>query len=179
MPKTKTAPVVVDRFLFLTDFGWMAAATRGECLAELAFGHPTPDAALRSLRLKGEVVSSLSAWQRKLRDRLIAFAKGAKDDLRDIEVDLSAMSPFRRKVTERCRRIPPGETLSYAELAAAVGSPGAARAVGTVMRKNPLPLIVPCHRVLGAAGKIGGYSAPGGLETKRRLLELEGSLLDD
>jgi methylated-DNA-[protein]-cysteine S-methyltransferase len=167
--------VPAERFLFHTKLGWMAATTRGECLCELSFGHASPDAAITSLRIPGEVVTSLSTWQTSLRDRLIAFAAGERDDFRDVTLDTATMTPFRRQVTERCRKIAPGETMSYLELAAAVGSPAAARAVGTVMRCNPFPLIVPCHRVLGAGGKLGGYSAPGGLDTKRRLLELEGS----
>ncbi|MEK7468545.1 MAG: MGMT family protein [Planctomycetota bacterium] len=68
----------------------------------------------------------------------------------------------------------PGETLSYADLAARAGRPGAARAVGNALRKNPVPVLVPCHRVLATGGKIGGFSAPGGTDTKRRLLSLEG-----
>ncbi len=171
-PRTKTS-APAECLLFPTKLGWMAAVTRGECVCQMTFGHAAPDEAMASLRTQVQMAGTLTPWQRSLRDRLAAFAGGAVDDLRDIAVDLSAMTAFRRKVTERCRRIPRGKTMSYAELAAAVGSPRAARAVGTVMSRNPLPILVPCHRVLGAAGKIGGYSAPGGLDTKRRLLELE------
>lgn len=177
MAKQKKAPAA-ERFLFSTKLGWMAAATRGDCLCELSFGHASPDAAITSLRTSGEVVTTLSPFQSSLRRRLTAFAAGELDDFRDVAIDASGMTPFRRQVTERCRKIIPGETMSYMELAAAVGSPGAARAVGTVMSRNPFPLIVPCHRVLGAAGKLGGYSAPGGLDTKRRLLEMERATID-
>jgi len=169
----KQQEAATERFLFSTKLGWMAAATRSDRLCELSFGHASPDAAIASLRSTGEVRTTLSPFQASLRRRLTAFAAGEPDDLRDVAIDTLAMTPFRRKVTERCRKIAPGETMSYMELAAAVGSPGAARAVGTVMSRNPFPLVVPCHRVLGAAGKLGGYSAPGGLETKRRLLEME------
>lgn len=172
MPSIVTQ-TTVRRFLFPTALGWMAAATRGDCLVELSFGHASPDAAIGSLRVPGEMSAKLSPWQRRLRDRLTAFAKGQEDDFLDVEIDTAAMTPFRRRVTERCRKSRRGQTLSYAELAEKVSAPGAARAVGTVMRKNPFPLIVPCHRVLGSAGKLGGYSAPGGLETKRRLLAME------
>jgi methylated-DNA-[protein]-cysteine S-methyltransferase len=172
--KSNVAPA--QRFIFPTKLGWMAAVTRGDCVCELSFGHDSPDAALTSLRTDGEVVTKLSPWQRSLRDRLSAFALGKQDDLCDIPLETSTMTPFRRLVTERCRKIAPGETITYAELAEAVGSPGAARAVGTVMSRNPFPLVVPCHRVLGAAGKLGGYSAPGGLVTKRKLLDLEQAL---
>ncbi len=164
---------VVQRILFPTELGWMAAATRGERLVELSFGHTSPDAAIASLRTVGEIAATPSPWQRKLRDRLTAFAAGKSDNFLDVAIDTSAMTAFRRRVTERCRKIARGETLSYAELAELVGSPQAARAVGSVMARNPLPLVVPCHRVLGSAGKLGGYSAPGGLATKRKLLAME------
>lgn len=163
----------ISRFLFSTKLGWMAVVTRGDCLVELSFGHASPDAALTSLRTEGELVTQLSSFQASLRKRLTAFAAGELDEFRDVAIDTAQMTPFRRRVTERCRKIAQGETMSYQQLAAAVGAPGAARAVGTVMSRNPFPLIVPCHRVLGAAGKLGGYSAPGGLDTKRRLLEME------
>ncbi len=72
-----------------------------------------------------------------------------------------------------CRRIPWGQTRSYAQLAAVAGRPGAARAVGSVMAKNRVPLVVPCHRVIASSGQLGGYSAPQGLSLKRRLLAME------
>ena len=81
------------------------------------------------------------------------------------------------RVIAACRRIPWGETRSYGDLATECGSPGAARAVGSVMAKNRYPLIVPCHRVLAAGGDIGGYSAADGLVMKRRLLAAEGLTL--
>jgi methylated-DNA-[protein]-cysteine S-methyltransferase len=92
----------------------------------------------------------------------------------DAPLDLEGLTPFARRVLETLRRTRPGETLSYGDLARRAGRPGAARAVGTALRRNPVPLLVPCHRVLAAGGRIGGFSAPGGLETKRRLLEAEG-----
>jgi methylated-DNA-[protein]-cysteine S-methyltransferase len=83
------------------------------------------------------------------------------------------VTDFQRKVLDACRAIPPGETLSYAELAVIAGAPGAARAVGNVMRTNRIPLVIPCHRVVGSGGSLGGYSAPDGLAMKRKLLERE------
>jgi methylated-DNA-[protein]-cysteine S-methyltransferase len=71
------------------------------------------------------------------------------------------------------RKIPPGETLSYGQIAARLGSPGAARAVGQAMRRNPFAIVVPCHRVLASGGKLGGFSANGGVWTKRRMLAIE------
>jgi O-6-methylguanine DNA methyltransferase len=105
--------------------------------------------------------------------RLFAFCEGEVVDFLDIPLDDSVLTPFRRRVTEACRAIPYGTTLSYAELAERVGTPRGARAVGNVMRRNPWPLLVPCHRVVASSGKLGGYSAPDGLSMKRRLLSLE------
>ena len=102
---------------------------------------------------------------------------GGPDQLRSVRLDLSQVSPFYREVYEAARRIPAGVTLTYGELAARVGAPGAARAVGQAMGRNPWPLIVPCHRVLAAGGRAGGFSAPGGVTTKLRLLGIEGAPL--
>jgi methylated-DNA-[protein]-cysteine S-methyltransferase len=96
-------------------------------------------------------------------------------ELRDFDLPLApAGTPFRQKVWRAMQEIPAGETRSYGELAAAVGS--AARAVGGACGANPIPVIIPCHRVLAAAGALGGYSGDGGLETKVALLRLEGAL---
>ncbi len=93
---------------------------------------------------------------------------------------LKAMSkypPFYRKVWLACARIPKGGVLSYGELARRIGHPGAARAVGTALARNPFAPLVPCHRVIAADGRLGGYSGRGGLRTKRRLLAQERALV--
>ena len=95
-----------------------------------------------------------------------------------IEIDLSRLPPFHQMVLEVCRRIPYGQTASYADLARAVGHPNAARAVGGAMARNPLPLVVPCHRVLRADGSIGGFSSADGVDEKARLLRLENVEVD-
>src|SRR5690606_31448990 len=83
---------------------------------------------------------------------------------------------FDRRVYEAARAIPAGTTASYGEIAAQLGEPGAARAVGQSLGANPVPIIIPCHRVLAAGQRTGGFSAHGGVDTKRRLLEIEGAL---
>ena len=90
-------------------------------------------------------------------------------------IDLFDVPPFRREVLERCRRIPYGKTASYGDLARAVGRDGAARAVGSAMAHNPLPLVIPCHRVLRSDGSLGGFSSPEGTRLKERMLRLEGA----
>jgi methylated-DNA-[protein]-cysteine S-methyltransferase len=97
---------------------------------------------------------------------------------RGLKVDLGEVGPFHRKVYGVLRRIPRGKTLTYAEVARRAGSPGAHRSVGSAMARNPVPILVPCHRVLRTGGGLGGFSAPGGLKLKERMLRLEGALKD-
>jgi methylated-DNA-[protein]-cysteine S-methyltransferase len=99
-------------------------------------------------------------------------------DFSYVPLALDHLTPFARQVVVACRRISWGLVSSYGELAARCGSPGAARAVGSVMAKNRYPLVVPCHRVLAAGGALGGYSAPDGLRMKRRLLAMERNATD-
>ena len=93
-----------------------------------------------------------------------------------VDIDLSEVPTFQRMVLEACGRIPYGKTASYVDLARAVGNPGAARAVGGAMAHNPLPLVVPCHRVVRSDGSLGGFSSPRGIKDKKRLLHLENAL---
>jgi methylated-DNA-[protein]-cysteine S-methyltransferase len=92
----------------------------------------------------------------------------------DLPIDLR-VAPFQADVLRELARVPYGHTDTYGSLAAKAGKPGAARAVGTVMNRNPIPIVLPCHRIVGANGSLTGYA--GGLDVKRRLLELEGAML--
>ena len=107
-------------------------------------------------------------------DRIVALLAGEDaGDLADIELDLRAVPAFDAAVYRVARTIQPGETLTYGEIAERLDDPGAARAVGQALGANPIPIIVPCHRVLAAGGRAGGFSAPGGIMTKLKLLEIE------
>jgi methylated-DNA-[protein]-cysteine S-methyltransferase len=108
-----------------------------------------------------------------------ALIGGEKRDLADVPVDMEALSGFAREVYAVARAIPPGETRTYGEIAARLGEPGAARAVGEAMGQNPFPIVVPCHRVLAAGGKLGGFSAHGGAATKLCLLQIEGAAIGE
>jgi methylated-DNA-[protein]-cysteine S-methyltransferase len=109
-------------------------------------------------------------------DRVLKLLDDGKTDLMDIPLDLSAAPEFNRKVYEVARAIPPGQTMTYGEIARKIGAlPQEARDVGAALGKNPIAIIVPCHRVLAANGKMGGFSATGGVDTKRRILEIEGA----
>lgn len=102
-----------------------------------------------------------------------ALFEGEKRDLSHLPLATETVTEFNRKVYEVALSIPPGETLTYGEVAQRIGEPGAARAVGVALGQNPWPIIVPCHRVLAAGGKTGGFSADGGVETKLRILTIE------
>jgi len=105
--------------------------------------------------------------------RMQALLEGAKDDLADIALDWSAVPEFDRPVLEICRAIPPGETLTYGDIARRLGDLSLSRGVGQALGRNPFPIIVPCHRVLGSDGKTGGFSGGVGVETKLRMLNAE------
>ena len=108
-------------------------------------------------------------------DGITALLSGETRDLSAIVLDMERVSPFHRRVYEAARTIPAGATLSYGDVAARLGAPGAARAVGQALGRNPFAIVVPCHRVLAAGGKTGGFSANGGITTKLRLLSIEGA----
>lgn len=165
--------------VFSTELGWMSATWRSDLLREFSFGHANPDQALRALRCGAAQPEEPTGSLRRFAARLRAFAHQPADEFSDVELDLSEHTPFQRRVIEQCRTIPIGSIKSYAELARAAGHPGAARAVGQVMATNRFPLIVPCHRVVASGGLIGGYSAPDGLQMKRRLLALEKAALEE
>ncbi|MCJ7700432.1 MAG: methylated-DNA--[protein]-cysteine S-methyltransferase [Anaerolineales bacterium] len=95
----------------------------------------------------------------------------------DIKVDLSSLTQFQRQVLHATQEIQPGEVVTYSEIAKRIGNPKSVRAVGQALGRNPIPLVIPCHRVIAADGSLGGYSGGGGLETKAKLLKLEGAML--
>jgi methylated-DNA-[protein]-cysteine S-methyltransferase len=112
-------------------------------------------------------------------DSMAALLLGEARDLSDVPLEMDHLPPFHRQVYAVARTILPGSTLSYGEIATRLGDRSAAREVGEALGQNPFPLIVPCHRVLAAGGKVGGFSAAGGVTTKLRLLEIEGAQVGD
>ena len=119
--------------------------------------------------------AAVPEFVREAIEGIVAVMAGEARDLRDVPLDERAIDDFRRAVYAATRDIPAGVTRSYGEVARATGRPDGARDVGTALARNPFPIIVPCHRVVAANGALTGFSAPGGLETKRRMLELEGA----
>ena len=112
-------------------------------------------------------------------DAIVALLGGEPRDLSAVALDMEQVPSFDRRVYEVARTIPPGATLTYGDIAARLGEHGAARDVGQALGRNPFPIVVPCHRVLAAGGKLGGFSANGGIATKLRLLSIEGWQPDD
>jgi methylated-DNA-[protein]-cysteine S-methyltransferase len=111
---------------------------------------------------------------RRARAAISGLLRGEATDLSTVVLDMQCVPAFHQRVYAAVRKIKPGHTLSYGEIAAELGVPGAARAVGQAMRRNPFAIVVPCHRVLAARGKLGGFTANGGASTKLRMLAIEG-----
>ncbi len=126
-------------------------------------------------RFPGALEARPPLEMKRAQDGILALLRGEANDLSSIALDMECVPPFHRRVYEAARAIPPGATLSYGEVAARIGSPGSARAVGQALGRNPFAIVVPCHRVLAAGGKVGGFSANGGISTKLRLLSIEGA----
>jgi len=176
MPESPAAAIVDAAFcLFETAVGgcglvWGARGIVGVLLPDAS------DAATRARARRRYPGARESAppddVQRVLR-RVQALLDGQRDDLEDVALDLSAIPEFNRRVYAVARAIHPGSTRTYGEVAAALGEPHAARAVGAALGENPFPIIIPCHRVLAAGSRSGGFSAPGGTRTKLKLLEIE------
>jgi len=166
---------LTEAVVFDTELGWFGLCWGDEDLSRVTIGHRSARAASRGLPSSSLVsLGSIPSSQRDLVARLEDFAAGECVNFGDINLNLADTTPFQRRVLIACRRINWGQTRTYAELAGRAGSPRAARAVGTVMANNRFPIVIPCHRVVGSNDRLGGFSAPGGLTLKQRLLRNEG-----
>ena len=168
-------PTVSHTHVFPTAFGscGVAWSARGICAVELP--QASEDRLAERLLPHGEPASVAPAGVQQAISRMQRHLEGEPDGFAGITLDLRACSPFARKAYTAARRVKPGRTISYAGLAQKCGSPGGARAAGQAMATNPVPLVVPCHRVMAADGGLGGFSAHGGISTKLRLLSMEGA----
>jgi methylated-DNA-[protein]-cysteine S-methyltransferase len=169
---------LTEAVVFDTELGWFGLCWSHEDVARVTIGHRSAHAASRKLPSNHLVsLDSITSSQRDLVERLEDFATGDFVKFDDINLNFAHATPFQRRVLMACRRIRWGQTRTYAELANKAGSPRAARAVGTVMANNRFPIVIPCHRVVGSNDRLGGFSAPGGLTLKQRLLNNEDSEL--
>ena len=164
--------------LFDTPIGTCAVAWSARGIAGLQLPEPSPAATRARVKRRWRdavEADSVPAGVQRALDRVQALLAGGNTDLAGIPLDLEAAPEFNRRVYEVARTIPPGRTMTYGEIAKRLGVPHESREVGQALGKNPVAIIVPCHRVLGADGRMGGFSANGGVSTKRRMLEIEGA----
>jgi methylated-DNA-[protein]-cysteine S-methyltransferase len=157
---------------FKTDSGWVAMLVSPSGIARLTPAYSSEKEALEILGLKPEDTRANFERFDEAVCRIRDYYRGKSVAFSD-KLDLSSGSEFQQRVWNSCRTIPYGETRSYAWIARQIGKPGAARAVGNALGKNPVTVIIPCHRVIASDGSIGGFT--GGLPAKRRLLKIEGT----
>ncbi|OFW99784.1 MAG: hypothetical protein A3E78_07535 [Alphaproteobacteria bacterium RIFCSPHIGHO2_12_FULL_63_12] len=163
--------------LFDTAVGRCAVLWRGDRLTGVVLPSPN-DAATRDAvkRRAGAVIDSPPpAFVQNAIDAIVRLCNGAPEAFTDAPLDRDAIEPFANKVYDILTRVPFGETTTYGAIAQELGDKGLSRAVGAALGANPFPIIIPCHRVVASGGKMGGFTAPGGTDTKRRLLEIEGA----
>lgn len=151
-----------DAIRFESAIGWLVLEEKAGAITALSFGGPGRQAGI-------EADEAPSPLLLEARSQVLAYLSGRRSSF-DLPLAPEG-TPFQQKVWQALRAIPYGKTAAYGEIAAAIGSPGAARAVGMANNRNPIAIIIPCHRVVGSGGSLGGYS--GGLHIKQRLLEIE------
>ena len=171
-------PQPVYYSVFNTEWGCFGLAATEKGLIRTHLPDPSPEKVKANL-LKNLSDTRYSQWLfNPIQQQIIAYFLGTRIHFfTDVPLVLDGLSPFTRQVLMACRKIPFGQTVSYLELAKKVQCPASSRAVAGALAKNPLPLIVPCHRVISSDGKIGGFSAPGGVNLKKKMLLLEGANL--
>ena len=173
--------------LFETPLGWCGIAWSQIASADASYAVtllqlPEATAELTESRIArncgGAQRTELPSQILSISSRVRRHLQGDLQDFRDIPVDLHLAGPFVRRVCELTREIPVGRTVTYADIATKLGRPSLTRAVGRALGRNPIPLIIPCHRVMAAHGKPGGFSAFGGRATKAKLLAIEGAVVN-
>jgi methylated-DNA-[protein]-cysteine S-methyltransferase len=160
-----------------TPLGRCAIAWSGEGIIGLALPEHD-DCSLRARMQRRHPGLKQGAAPSDVRDAIAGIQRllaGEKRDLSAVVLDMTDIPEFDRRVYNEARAISPGDTVTYGDIANRLGDAARSRAVGQALGRNPIPIIVPCHRVLAAQGRLGGFSAPGGTSTKRRLLEIEGA----
>lgn len=169
---TVFATAIGDCALAWNEFGvlatWLPEASPARLRARVGKGFPS---AVETEPAAGSEMAVAVA-------SITALLDGERTDLGSVRIDDSRLDPFDRRVYAAARTIAPGRVVGYADLAARVGADATARAVGQSLGRNPCPIVVPCHRIVASGGELGGFSAPGGTATKRRLLTIEDARRD-
>ncbi len=162
--------------LFPTALGVCGLAWQGEAIVATCLSESTPSATEARLQTRtGGSAGEPPSFARRAIEAITSLLEGAKTDLSFVLCDYGPGTQLTSDVYTVARTVRAGETISYGELASRLGDTRLARGVGAALGRNPLPIVVPCHRIIGANGRLTGFSAPGGIETKRRLLEIEGA----
>jgi len=166
--------------VFPTKTGWCGLIGHAETVERLLIGHHSVadvHQAVENLRHKDQINSGAEIeeenWFPELREKLQDYFQGARVDFQDIKIHLPRLTTFQSRVIREVKKIGYGKLITYGELARKAKAPRAARAVGTVMSSNRIPILIPCHRVVASGGKLGGFSAPQGTSLKQHLLNLE------
>ncbi len=164
--------------VFPTNLGWFGLIGRADRLVAVIAGHASAAEVRRAAGVTSHEATGTSEiheteWNPGLRRRLERYCLGDRIDFDKVPLELPRGTPFQERVIKVVRRVRYGQTISYGLLAEKAGFPRAARAVGSVMKANRFPIIVPCHRVVAAGNKPGGYTSPQGLSLKLRLLAME------
>lgn len=164
--------------VFETALGFFGLAWSEAGITRLCLPQKSRDAVERALLRHAGVAlqgkKGAPRWVEELISSIRAYAAGAEVDFSAVPVDLAGVDEFRLAIYDAARKLAFGETTTYGELARRAGHAGLARETGAALGGNPVPLVIPCHRIVAAGGKIGGFSAPGGSVAKERMLGLEG-----
>ncbi len=163
--------------LFNTPIGTCSLVWNGETIVGLRLPEKSPAATRARIarRWPDAEEKAPPAKMQAVIDRVLHLLAGEPVDLGDVPLDFGDAPDFHKRAYAVARTIPPGHTMTYGDIAKRLGEPQESREVGQAMGKNPVAIIMPCHRVLGADGKMGGFSATGGVAIKRRILEIEGA----
>lgn len=168
---------VTREAIFKTGWGWCGVVVGKRGIMEVILPEGSEDRVKARIRSRYPESREVGRESEEIQKALKMYFSGKRVDF-DFSLDLSPYSDFQRRVWEVVRTIPYGEIKSYQWVAVRLGEPRGGRAVGGALARNPVPVIIPCHRVVRKDGSLGGFSAPGGIELKRRMLELEGVRLD-
>jgi methylated-DNA-[protein]-cysteine S-methyltransferase len=161
--------------IFKTKLGYFGLVANQKGLLRTCLPHPDSHFVKRLLLHGLDNPQFDKNLLKPLQAQIIAYfeEKQTLRHLSSVSLALDHLPPFTQKVLAACRKIPYGKTVSYSQLARMIGNPHASRAVGSALAKNPIPLIIPCHRVIRSDGSLGQFSAPGGKKLKRKLIDLE------
>ncbi len=159
--------------IFETDLGWMGIAWQSKQIRETQLPQRNKDILSFSMEREHQGKKA-PLWVEKIIQKMQRHLQGSEEDFQNLPYFWDKVTDFQRKVYQGALQIPYGKVVSYKGLAEQIGKPKAARAVGQALSKNPFPLIVPCHRILASGNRPGGFTAYGGLNTKEKLLQIEG-----